>query len=199
MFDDFERYLKKNSKYINMDYIFLILGTIFYFSIITLIYLNSFINLMIACGLFIFLLFLISLISQKIGNFKEIKDKYINIYDQEYNCIKEYFINNNLYNKEIIKNFIEHYRMKLDYKSKKIDFITFITALSLLINYCIGGITPTKVAVIIIVIIIYIALTYLTKIIEMCKGELGLYSRLEENFSMLYAECINDEPVKRKK
>ena len=56
-----------------------------------------------------------------------------------------------------------------------------------------------KIAVIIIVIIIYIALICLTKIINMCKGELGLYSRLEEKFSKLYAECINDELVRRKK
>ena len=194
MFIDFEKYLKKNSNYIAMDRYLVIGGAFLYIAIIVSLEYHLYWNILIAAILYLILMYLESLM---VNSGVKIKPSVASS-AQEYDCIKAYLKDKNLYNKEVIKNFIDHYRMKIDNKNKIIDFVSFITLLQFLKEFFSNGVTPEQTAWLVIWIICYIAFISLIKFIKLAKGEYELYSRLEENFSELYAECINESLTEKK-
>ncbi len=195
MFIDFEKYLKKNSKYITMDRYLVTGGVLLYIAIIVSLEYDLYWNIIIAAIFYAILMYLESLM---IGC--DVNDKpSASFGSQEYDCIKTYLIDNHLYNKDIIKNFIDHYRMKIDNKNRIMNFTSFIAIVQFLREFFSDEATPEKSIWFVILVIGYMAIKSLSKLIKLAKGDYELYSRLEENFSDLHAECINDEPVKRKK
>ena len=128
------------------------------------------------------------------------------IKDQELNLFRKYVKDNNIYNKESLKNIVEHYRLINVSKTKSNNFLTILSILiSILIpflnrdNFEINNISITISYIIGIILLygmIYWSYKQTYSLTKSLSGEDGMYERLEEIFSELLNEK-NIEEIKK--
>lgn len=207
MYNGIEEFYKKKSPYNSIKK-----SLIWLFIIYTIIYiLISFFNKKILLTITIILILfsikpLIITIVKKILHIK-ISKKNKNeipliIAKMEYDIFKEYSIKNKIYNEKSLQCIINHYRNLVN---PKISSVSLIAILAIVIptlvsfykdgNFDIDGLfitLPYIVTYSMIIILLYFSICQIIKWEKFFKGEDGMNERLEEIFSKLYIECINE-------
>ena len=123
--------------------------------------------------------------------------------DNEKELFRKYVQKEKLYNEKMILCILDHYRTLF---KNKITGSEIITILSIILpiplsfikdgNFDIKGLVtaiPYLICLAIVIFTCYYAFRNFIEIKKMFKGEDGMVERLEEIFSELYIECVNDE------
>ena len=123
--------------------------------------------------------------------------------DNEKELFRKYVQKEKLYNEKMILCILDHYRTLF---KNKIASSEILTILSIILpiplsfikdgNFDIKGLVtaiPYLICFAIVIFTCYYAFRNFIEIKKMFKGEDGMIERLEEIFSELYIECVNDE------
>ena len=123
--------------------------------------------------------------------------------DNEKELFRKYVQKEKLYNEKMILCILDHYRTLF---KNKITGSEILTILSIILpiplsfikdgNFDIKGLVteiPYLICLAIVIFTCYYAFRNFIEIKKMFKGEDGMVERLEEIFSELYIECVNDE------
>ena len=123
--------------------------------------------------------------------------------DNEKVLFRKYVQKEKLYNEKVILCILDHYRTLF---KNKITSSEILTILSIILpiplsfikdgNFDIKGLVtaiPYLICFAIVIFTCYYAFRNFIEIKKMFKGEDGMVERLEEIFSELYIECVNDE------
>jgi len=137
-------------------------------------------------------------IKYKIGSLRN------SVHKQEYELIKEHLVKKEMMDIENIKNFICHYRNYMKNKVKKAELIS-ILSLVMTILFLVIDDNGLKIDIInkvlphvLTFLVIYALYGMICYLINALKGEDGMYERLEEIFSEILVELINDKNKKTK-
>ena len=124
------------------------------------------------------------------------------IRNKEHEMFKDYSIKNNLYNEKSLLCIIEHYRSLIKPKIVGGNLLAILSiALPLLLSFyskdgfdfkSLATALPYILSFIIIIIILYFSYNQFIEAKKFLKGEDGMAERLEEIFSELYIECVNN-------
>lgn len=138
-------------------------------------------------------------LSTKNKNEKKLKDI---INDKEKELFKKYVQKENLYNEKSILCILEHYRTLFKNKITSSEILTILSIiLPIPLSFIKGGefdinglvtVTPYLICFAIVIFTCYFAFRNFIEMKKMFKGEDGMVERLEEIFSELYIECVND-------
>lgn len=204
MYNEIEKIYKKKSPYNLIEKIVLLI----YFVVCLILFVFK-INVVIWFAIFylvsfVVLLFLTSFVIKIIGKIKGSNmSLFINIRSKEKKVLKKHLKDNDLYNEKSLVCIIDHYRSMIKTKNVESEFLTLLSILLPIIsgfylngNYdTVGFINflPYLIISIIIIAIICVFFKGFFAIGRILKGEDGMYERLEEIFSELYIECINNK------
>ena len=127
------------------------------------------------------------------------------IRNEEKGLFKEYSVKNNLYNEKSLLCIIEHYRNLI---KTKIVGGNLLAILSIVVPVVLSFYTkegfdfnglanalPYLISFSIMIILLYFSYNQFIEAKKFLKGEDGMIERLEEIFSELYVECINESNV----
>lgn len=138
-------------------------------------------------------------LNTKNKNEKKLKDI---INDKEKDMFKKYTQKEKLYNEESILCILEHYRTLFKNKITSSEILTILSIiLPIPLSFIKDGEFDTKslataipylICFAIVIFTCYFAFRNFMEIKKMFKGEDGMIERLEEIFSELYIECVND-------
>lgn len=138
-------------------------------------------------------------LNSKNKNEKKLKDI---INEKEKELFKKYAQKENLYSEKSIICILEHYRKLFKNKITSSEILTILSiilpiSLSFIKDgkFDIKGLVtaiPYLICFAIVIFICYFAFRNFIEMKEMFKGEDGMVERLEEIFSELYIECVND-------
>ena len=209
MYKEIEEIYKKKSPYnIIKKKIFLIY---FIFIFISLIF-NFFENI-----IFIILIFIAMIISMKKESEKVLKTKLhlsigkkrdeeesllLIIKNSENKLFKKYSIKNNIYNEKSLLCIIGHYRNLVRTKIVGGNLLAILSIIiPILLSFCtkdgfdfnsLAKTLPYLICFTIMIIILYLSYNQFIEAKKFFKGEDGMVERLEEIFSELYIDCINE-------
>lgn len=125
--------------------------------------------------------------------FKNKRSKYVeSINKKEYEKFKDYVIKHNIYNEKSLNCILYHYReMKQHEKSKNNLLVVLSIALPVVIEACDKKL-PWVILSIAAIILIYYIFSGASEVKLLLSGRSGMNARLEEIFTELYIECINE-------
>lgn len=127
------------------------------------------------------------------------------IRDQEYKMFKNYVIKNNLYGKKTLLCIIDHYRNLIKPKIVENNLLAILSiAIPILLSFYTGGVFDFKAftvalpyifSFIVVIVVLYFIYKEFIQFKDFFKGVDGMNDRLEEIFSELYIECVNDSLI----
>ena len=184
------------------------------FILISLVF-NFFNKIMPMILVFIAMLVIMKVVSEKILNTKlhfnigkkkedEITLSFI-IKNEEDKLFKEYSINNNLYNEKSLLCIIGHYRNLIKTKIVGGNLLAILSiAVPILLSFYtkegfdfngLANALPYLISFSIMIILLYFSYNQFIEAKKILKGEDGMIERLEEIFSEVYVEYINESNV----
>ena len=122
--------------------------------------------------------------------------------DKEHEMFKDYTMQNSLYNEKALLCIIEHYRSLIKTKIVGGNLLAILSiALPLLLSFygkngfdfkSLATALPYILSFTIIIVILYFSYNQFIEAKKLLKGEDGMNERLEEIFSELYIEYVNE-------
>lgn len=215
MYKEIEKIYKKQSPYnVIMKKTFLIYVVFIVFSLV----LNVFNKIILMILAFVIMILVLKKVSEKVLNMKlcfgvgknkenvEMLSTIIENVDR--NMFKNYSVENGIYNEKSLLCIINHYRNLI---KPKMAGGNLLAILSLVIPVILSFLTkdgfnfkgltnaiPYLVTFTIMIIILYFLYNQFISMKNLLKGEDGMVERLEEIFSELYVECVNESNIANK-
>ena len=212
MYKDIEKLYKEKSPYNRIKkwtfWIYVV------FILISLIF-NFFNKIVPMILVFIVMLVIMKVVSEKILNIKlhinigKKKEDEITLFliikNEEDKLFKEYSINNNLYNEKSLLCIIGHYRNLIKTKIVGGNLLAILSiAVPVLLSFYtkegfdfngLANALPYLISFSIMIVLLYFSYNQFIEAKIFLKGEDGMIERLEEIFSELYVEYINESNV----
>ena len=214
MYKDIEKLYKEKSPYNRIKkwtfWIYVV------FILISLIF-NFFNKIVPMILVFIVMLVIMKVVSEKILNIKlhfnigKKKEDEITLFliikNEEDKLFKEYSINNNLYNEKSLLCIIGHYRNLIKTKIVGGNLLAILSiAVPVLLSFYtkegfdfngLANALPYLISFSIMIVLLYFSYNQFIEAKIFLKGEDGMIERLEEIFSELYVEYINESNVNK--
>lgn len=209
MYKSIERFYKKNSSYSRIKKWILTIYILF----IALSFVLNFYKKVVIMLIFVLVFYYVMIkicerILKKKLNFKLRRingnETYLSnlIYLEEIKLFKEYAIKNNYYNEKSLLCIIGHYRKSNKIKVIGINMLSLLSVFLPLITafYTKDGfnldlmitVLPNTFVYIFVIALLYGLFSQFVSVFRMLKGDDGMPERLEEIFSSLYVELVND-------
>lgn len=202
MYGEIEKKYEKESLYNKIKKWF----SIIYFGLAFILYIFNCLNFFIPVVIFLlFIAFIVKeIILKKINKKNDTKLSLSQIIKiKELELFRKYSIQKNIYNEKSLICIIDHYKNLIKPKIAKVNILGILSLVVTIISlfYTDEGLNVNKMKedlpvilfIIFSIILICIILNIFAESLKIIKGEDGMYERLEEIFSELYIECINNK------